>query len=434
MEIFKTDVKYESSSVIDEVGRVFHWNNRIFREIRSPEYWELYNNFLKSDSSRIAFEKGIIETNIPSDLFFEDKTRILEHKKIQYVSYPNEWTLRMLWDAALMIIDCIEILDKENLMLKDCHPWNVLFNYSYPKWIDFGSIVTKSSSNSWFFEEFNIYFILPLWFNKFGGKLGNRIAYKIISETRINRELHGFSKIFPLGYHLLLSIYMKKYLNKKLYSGNDYFFKIFKRYLFSLKPKDVKEEWAKYYQSEDKKEIIIKILKNYKSSSILDIAANKGEYSFEAEKLGWHVIAFDREEHCVNQIYSISKKNNLKILPLRMDFIYPTAQFGVGLGYKSSYDRLQCDVILFLGLFHHLVLHQKININIICNILSHYSSKIIIFEYVSPEDIHIKNWKILPDYSKESLIKEMKQINFELSNEVKYTETRDILVFQKNNA
>lgn len=441
--LYHEDVRYEPTSMVDKSGRLFYWNDRVFREITDESAWKTYQILLKSVVCPKLFEAGLIETWIPEDICLEGSIGILEHKKIDFVSYCSEWTPKMLWHAAKMIAECAKLLAQEKLTLKDGHPWNVLFDYCKPKWVDFGSITCEENSYSSLFDEFRIYYITPLWLYKFGGSFGRKIVLDMMHE-----HTHGMGQttlrsypmhFFPIRYYLLT----RKYL-KAIRSDDDLnkfnFFKKLLDYIQSLEPIDIKEEWADYQQGEinalpqqlRKQKVITEVVKSLNPESVLDMGANKGAYSFIVENLGCKVVAFDREAYCVDQIYTKSQNLEKKVLPLKMDFLRPTPETGLGLTMGTSFDRLECDVTLVLGMVHHLVLHQGVRYSLIADIVSRYSRKAAIIEYIDPTDEHIKNWNIISEYNKQILIDEMQNKYLMLVSEQKISESRSILIFMRN--
>ena len=158
----RDQVEFEPSSFADKTGRVFYWNDRVFRQVRDADAWSIYRRLLASDISSKLFAHGMLATWIPSDVCLDGSLGVLEHKSIDYVSYPAEWTPRMLWDAARRYVQCAAILAQEDLIFKDCHSHNVLFDYCEPTIIDFGAIGHISGPSSWI-TGLRMFFVQPLW-------------------------------------------------------------------------------------------------------------------------------------------------------------------------------------------------------------------------------------------------------------------------------
>ena len=65
---------------------------------------------------------------------------ILEHDKIQYISYPYEWSFSQLKDAAIFHLDFHLFLLKNDATLIDASAYNIQFIGTKLKFIDVLSI------------------------------------------------------------------------------------------------------------------------------------------------------------------------------------------------------------------------------------------------------------------------------------------------------
>ena len=435
------DVELEPGSIVDPSGQLFYWNGRVFRGIQSPAVWDVYRRLLASDLRNSLFAHGLVQTWIPDDVHLEGSAGLLEHKRIDFVTCRAEWTLRMLWDAARRYIQCAAILAQEDMILKDCHPWNVLFDFCEPTVVDFGSIVHKSSSSSWL-DELRIYFILPLWLAKFGRGLGHMMAMDMMREhlqgIGVSLARVRYARYFPPGFYRLTRQYGHAIRSDDVQPLARFFHNL-QRCIEGLQPVAPKEYWTEYQQGDEtqtpaqkqKQDKVLGILKSWGLDSMLDMGANKGWYAFTAESLGYKVIAFDYEEHCVDQMYLRGQAEKKRVLPLHMDFLHPTPQSGVGLSLESSFDRLRCDVSLVLGLIHHLALHQGVSFDAIARIVDRYTRDAAIVEFVSREDEHIRNWTIPSDYTMDNFIKAMGRRGFLLDSRQPVIPSRDLLAFKR---
>lgn len=65
---------------------------------------------------------------INADLIFEDKSRIVvEHRKLENITYYNEWTKEQRVEAALAVIQIQARLIKLEYYLNDPHGFNITF-------------------------------------------------------------------------------------------------------------------------------------------------------------------------------------------------------------------------------------------------------------------------------------------------------------------
>ena len=100
-----------------------------------------------------------------TDLLPSGVTRVLEHERIPFISYPYEWTFSMLQDAALLQLDLGIAAIDEGLMLKDATPYNVQYRGSSPVFIDVGSFETIPEGLPWVgYRQFCMLYLYPLLF------------------------------------------------------------------------------------------------------------------------------------------------------------------------------------------------------------------------------------------------------------------------------
>jgi hypothetical protein len=128
-------IEVSKLSVADSTGFVFFWEGGVFRAIR----------YEACDRIKELFSCGLIDDLVRSKLFPESEITsykldgygmILEHERIKSVTYPYEWTFRMLKDAALTVLKTNLIASKYGFQTLDCHGYNILFEGVQPKFTD----------------------------------------------------------------------------------------------------------------------------------------------------------------------------------------------------------------------------------------------------------------------------------------------------------
>ena len=92
---------------------------------------------------------------------------IISYENMEYISikpffFPNDvavWSSQMFNDYCHFYRKFELSLSKLGLRLIDGHPWNTVFYYSEPKFVDFGSIIiSKSSPNREYRQYKKIYY------------------------------------------------------------------------------------------------------------------------------------------------------------------------------------------------------------------------------------------------------------------------------------
>ena len=204
----------------------------------------------------------------------------------------------------------------------------------------------------------------------------------------------------------------------------------------------------------EKQKNVYAILKQEKPETVIDIGANTGWFSFLAENMGSKVTAIDIDENCVNNIYRIAKQENKKILPLLLSFdnllkkyygvIYGSPEYA-DRDFKNTalflapINRLKGDIVMCLGLLHHLVLGMGHEISFVFQVLSQMTNKSILTEFVDISDLLIKNepsfFKNLYKYNENNynialVIKEGKKFFKDVEIFDSHPETRKLILFK----
>jgi hypothetical protein len=144
---------------------------------------------------------------------------------------------------------------------------------------------------------------------------------------------------------------------------------------------------------------VFELIDRLKPKTVLDLGSNTGWYSKLAESLGCGVIAAEKDEMCVENIYAEARARNSRILPIVFDFRSPTP--GVGPCNRwllPATDRLGCDLVLALALVHHLVEKQSLTFPQIAETLSSFSKRWLLVEFMPPEDEWVRDW-LTPELS-----------------------------------
>jgi SAM-dependent methyltransferase len=206
---------------------------------------------------------------------------------------------------------------------------------------------------------------------------------------------------------------------------------------------------------ENKQKNVYAIISETKPKQVLDLGANTGWFSILAEKLGAEVISTDIDESSIDSLYLYAKKNRLNILPLMIPFDDLTRSI-YGVSYSDSNykdrdfksnplfmpatERLKSEVVLCLGLIHHLVLGEGKELESIFEILSNLTRGTLVLEYVSLEDELIQAeptfFRNLGNYSRENynvdlLIEIGKRYFASVQILDSHPNTRKLLVFSK---
>lgn len=123
---------------------------------------------------------------------------------------------------------------------------------------------------------------------------------------------------------------------------------------------------------------------------VIDLGCNTGEYSHIAAQTGAAVIAIDADHDSISQLYTSLRKKKIKsIFPVIANLANLHAGGGwLGQERAGLVERLsgQADMVLCLGLLHHLIASEGISLNRVASFLSQVSEQHLILELIAPED------------------------------------------------
>ena len=407
---------YHPHSFADPDGRVFLWEGDLYRGIfpaAAPFFRKLAENGIISN----LIEQGLLVNTELTPFTSEEFSLVFRHHIVPFVSYPQEWCPLMFKDAALAIVDLAIELAHDELILKDGHPWNILFDACQPLYIDLGSIAPLNGSSIWpAYPDFCRYCLYPLILMSQGYDLLGRL---LMCEDRGVRERELFSLAPQLAFkayirwpvNRILS-YAEKYLTsitnpylkkesatitsesrnpsrsqKKLLS----FLKQLRRLVESIpvstfdfqkgmqeSPVDSSQEFSDVRALNG--DGMNRLLAELQPDSILDINSGRGSLAKQAANLGARVVCFETDQRNVSHLYGEAKTKGLSILPLVMDFTKPTPARGLGSHWAiAATERFQCDLVLALDLLNQ-PMPRRLGFDKIIRGLSQFTKRWLVLE------------------------------------------------------
>lgn len=394
------DIDFVESSSADPTGRVFSYNNRILRIIYHDEDAKMIKAILNKPWINELFDLGVVKTWIAIDFNIDGVALVLEHERIPYITYPGEWTDFQFWEACKKLLEINLFLLNRDYILKDLHPWNIQFQKGEPVFIDFASIKIENTKQAVLDSDMYKYCLVPIF-------LANRKITKKYSREYRRETNFGFGLGLACN-RWIMRLFSTFVLSKPFKREKaTHYTKRLLNWMNKHKPaKENNGEWSNYEQYNEiydftkipelpKDKFVYEILRQIKSGTVLDIAANKGLYSEMAVFFNHTVMAFDYEEHCVNVIGNTVKTKKLNITYIWSDFRFPSPAADFGLNISDGFVRFQSDIVIAMGLIHHVCIIQKLPVYDFCNIILKYARKGIIWEYVFMDDVHVSKWKAI---------------------------------------
>ena len=461
-------IEIDQGSFRDPAGRIFYYNEKVLRLLNKEG--EKRYNFLKKKNllDNCISNKFLIQSNeVDSNNFNLDSLKnkkIIEHRKINYISYPYEWCFDQLKDAAIHHLNFHIFLLNNNATLIDGSAFNIQFEGYKPIFIDLLSIKEYQEGEYWkSHKQFCENFLNPLLLkskkkidfnNWFKGNLEG-ITTKDLNSILSFKDKFSFN-IFTQVYLLNLldqkAIKNKKInldqISKKKFPKKSFLSMLsnMKNFIISLKIKKSRTLWDDYSKNntykkkeEDiKKKIVKEFANRHKFKILADLGCNDGVYSKICLGNGCeYVVGFDYDLNAINNAYKTSKDEKLNFLPLYFDASNPSSNLGWYQNERRGYmERLNFSGMLSLAFEHHLAIAKNIPLDQVLKWLINIAPHGLI-EFVPKNDETIKKMLILKgdifnDYNEEnfrSLI--LKNANI-VSETIISDSGRKIFEYQKN--
>jgi len=305
--------------------------------------------------------------------------KVIRPERVQFVSYPYEWSFSQLKDAALLALDVERRALARGMTLKDCSVYNVQFHRGRPILIDTLSFEICREGEPWSgYRQFCEHFLAPLALESLTDfRLGQLCRTNIdgIPLDLAARLLPWSSKLrWGLGVHIHVHAALQR--SKVIEVGPSRSQRINRRALLGLVDNlestvrglrwaTNSHGWANYYDDntytheefQRKARLVSEFLRRTESRTVWDLGANTGHFSQIAADLGLSAIAFDYDPACVERLYLETKKRQeTNLLPLLLDLFNPSPPSGwLNQERSSIFDRGTPDLVVALALVHHLV-------------------------------------------------------------------------------
>ena len=340
----------------------------------------------------------------------------LEHAPVHCVSYAYEWPFSLLQRAALLHLTLLERLVPAGFTLQDATPSNVMFDGVRPVFIDVTSIVRHTYGSPWhalrqFLETMaNPLFLtahrgvpyqqwlrgagdagLPSW--QIARLFGWRDYAKpgVLAYVKLNAALERMATKRPTAAEQQVS-------GRTM--GTDALLRMIaglKTTIAKLRPKPGSQVWAEYtgaesYTAEEnsrKREAVSAVFAATvrHTDVVWDVGCNRGDYSLVAAGRAKFVIALDEDPGVIDQLCRRCDASNVtNVLPLVIDFADSSpAQGWRGDERPRLLDRSRPDVVVALGVLHHLVVTKNLPMSQVLTELGRLAPRAIV-EYIAPAD------------------------------------------------
>jgi SAM-dependent methyltransferase len=423
---------------IDSHALLFRSKGSIIRAIHN-EYADFYRELAGSPLIKKLIDDSLLIKTEISSTSIEGHDLVLEHPLLPTISYPFEWTPSMFKDASKLLLKLNMDIISQGLCTHEAHLWNVLFNGTTPIFVDFTSLIKLPPDGRWRgLRGFEKYCLNPLLLMSKGIPTTTRFLMREIfsyPEAALVNVLCGKKeqrkrsdagqKIRAMLDSLPVSISDRARSIARLFrdtkikidiAGNRGLREIESLHetIEKLDIRPHESKWSDYYEGKydlpvydgtieklnmlrtatAKHSTIDNLLTQTAPKTVLDLGCNRGLYSQMAALKGARVVGIDTDENALDHMYLDSRALGTNALPLFVNAVAPAEAIGFKeKPFPSVTERLRADFVLCLALVHHLVFKSThMSFEHIAKVLSSYSNKYVLVEFIPKEDAYIKNW------------------------------------------
>lgn len=392
------------ASYRDPAGFVFEEDGILYRQIH-PRYQPSYEQLKQSGLyDRLISDKLLIPHEEVSQPNTKDAFLIIRPQRVHPVIAPFCWTYNMLQDAALLTLQIQEIALQYGMTLKDAHPSNIQFIGTKPVLIDTLSFATWNKTKPWIaYRQYCESFLLPLVIGHYGVPDSPKLLRAWPGGVPLERGRKMLPLRSKLSLHWLLHLHLharkSEQESNRERSKADFSPAKMNNLIHSLKLATAQCQsgknqsvWTNYEQqvtergqyTSHKHNVIQKESAALPAiDTILDLGSNTGNYSDCLRNISDKFIQLESDPQTANALYKKNKtagEQTRLSLCLNIEDLLPA---GCDHGLIPS---LKSDLVLCLGLLHHLTYRNNIPLSDVLNLLARLTNKYLWIEFIDPTD------------------------------------------------
>ncbi len=410
---------------------MLHYDDAVFRSL-DLEAFDRLRNFLASPAcQRLSANGDLLPVTVADTGEREALARherrgdrwYVRQRRLPFISYPYEWSPRMLYAAAQCTLRIQAALVDHGFTLKDASAYNVQFDLTdrgpTPVFIDITSIEAAPPRPLWMaHHQFLRHFALPLMlYRQFGHDyrgdfLGDLEGVNPDAAYRLAGRLRRW---FP-PYLFLVTV---PHLLRNMESNRAAAFEpaaampahhdaerdryILKRHvrrlerlIKRLEPAARASQWTGYEAENSypptaaarKEEFVARACATLKPAHMINLGCNLGKFDLIAADNGSEVIALDLDLASIDTVYQRARDHRARILPLRIDIAAPSPAIGWKNRERRSFLDRACrfDCVMALAVVHHLLVTNRIPLDEIVDLIARLSARHVILELVDRSD------------------------------------------------
>jgi hypothetical protein len=402
----------------DPAGHVFLRDGIVHRRVDPPGI-AAYRRLIDSGlyAALIAERLLIPHEELDAAVDRVDGAVVLRPQQIPMVSYPYEWSLSQLRDAAVATLRAQRIALRFDMVLKDASAFNVQFLDGRPVLIDTLSFDAYRGGPWIAYRQFCQHLYAPL-------------AVAAACDARLVRlgelfidglPLSIASRLLPRASYLRPGPLFHIHLHAKaehrwsakapvspsrakasIPDGGGSSTRALQALVESLERAvtsvawRTQSAWADYYAESEsytsegfaqKAQIVEAWIQRIAPARVWDVGANTGYFSKMAARRGAYVAAFDSDPACVETLYREVRDRQISgVLPLVLDLTNPSPPIGWGNAERMTLAaRGPVDLLLALAVTHHLAIGNNVPFAAIADYFARLTRRAIV-EFVPKAD------------------------------------------------
>lgn len=329
--------------------------------------------------------------------------------RLGFVSRPDEWCDAQLHAAAALTLELQREAVAHGFDLKDASAWNVLFRGTQPIFCDLLSFEALRDRRWWAAGQFARQFILPLLLSRRRGLRAHQCfaVWRDGVPSDSARRLLGPSRYASRYWPLLMDAGHAAKPNKAQAPASIEAVRRFREGLHAslrwllrgVEPghgRATPTTWSEYAGQREhytgdslqlKRECLAAWLARERPAWVLDLGCNTGEFTRMALEADADVVAVDADHECVQRLFLSSQSQRLHPLVAALDDL-PGGRGWAGREQAGLAERLgqHFDMVLMLGLVHHLMIAASIPMAQVAQFAAHCTRRWLIVEWIDGTD------------------------------------------------
>jgi len=413
-----------AGSFRDPSGFLYKNSGTLLRQVNScyADDFNLLNSsglYTELSAAKLLIAHVLADKSLQAN---SDAHCVIKPELVPHISYPYEWSFGQLKDAALLTLEVQKRAFAKGMTLKDASAYNVQFHQGRAVFIDTLSFEKYEPGTPWVaYRQFCQHFLGPLALMAYVDIGLNQLFRTNIDGVplQLATSLLPWKTKFSPGLQMHLWLHARSQASasqeqratdtssgKNQQAARQFGQNAFLGLLDSLKGtinklqwKPGGSEWFDYYQAnnnygdaglEFKEDLVEKMVARVNPATVWDMGGNTGRFSRIAAAAGASSVCWDIDPGCVESNYQHVKNNGeTGVLPLLVDLANPSPSIGWANSERASITRRgPADLMLALGLIHHLAISNNVPLDDVADFFSKNCAHLLI-EFVPRGDSQI---------------------------------------------